>query len=534
MYNQNFESAKNKIIREAERQAMGYLSSKYGVAKLTKGSQVELTHVDGPISNTFDFTGKIRCFASTPVLEGYSDVGLDLTVNNNDVSVESESTVGDNIIKALNSSEDYLPSEDVVTANLKDFRLIDSGDNKYLKVAHPALEDAEIGIVGRNEYETSPNKAELLKSIVSDSIVRTASYNYSIQFTGEFKNPVIEKYADIKPTEKITKTAEFPGGPCKGCGKDLPLVWGETYCKECVDKGLASPAKKSWLGDLEAPMENDHQHNLGRIDELGKAHCVECDKTEEEIANESNPVSISENMPRASMADTLQQSMQAEQQKLAAEKDKLSNQAVNQLIPTLQSLGFGSARVSEVTPNLSHSDSGFDGEITAMTFLEDKTSTKLVAFPIKIKSSQIELPKFPLLRELVEKAININEKLTEQLTKEALLSLASVDEKVTYEANEVKAILEDKIEKVATENASSGTQFMPESETMTLQKHLLPGDLSESMEIGQEIFADGQYWKLVSKDSSQNSKGSNDGSLWKFIKCEAPKGDKEPTTVIPQ
>lgn len=34
--------------------------------------------------------------------------------------------------------------------------------------------------------------------------------------------------------------AEFPGGQCKGCGKDLPMVWGETFCKECVDKGIAS------------------------------------------------------------------------------------------------------------------------------------------------------------------------------------------------------------------------------------------------------------------------------------------------------
>jgi hypothetical protein len=36
----------------------------------------------------------------------------------------------------------------------------------------------------------------------------------------------------------VTAKAEFPGGQCAGCGKDIPTVWGETYCKECVDKGL--------------------------------------------------------------------------------------------------------------------------------------------------------------------------------------------------------------------------------------------------------------------------------------------------------
>lgn len=46
------------------------------------------------------------------------------------------------------------------------------------------------------------------------------------------------------------KKAEFPGGPCKGCGKELPLVYGETFCKECVDKGLASKPVEKEAGPL--------------------------------------------------------------------------------------------------------------------------------------------------------------------------------------------------------------------------------------------------------------------------------------------
>ena len=155
--NQKFNEAKEKLIQKAANLAANYFSTKFGSAKFSREPKVELTHQNGPTSDSYTFSGTIKCYSSTPILNHEIEVGM--TVNNNDVSVESESTVGDNIVKALNASEDYLPTEDVVTANLKDFRLIDSGDNKYLKVAHPALEDAEIGIVSKAEYETSPNKA---------------------------------------------------------------------------------------------------------------------------------------------------------------------------------------------------------------------------------------------------------------------------------------------------------------------------------------------------------------------------------------
>jgi hypothetical protein len=50
-------------------------------------------------------------------------------------------------------------------------------------------------------------------------------------------NPTQENVESAQ-NPKIEKKAEYPGGPCAGCGKELPTVWGATFCKECVDKGL--------------------------------------------------------------------------------------------------------------------------------------------------------------------------------------------------------------------------------------------------------------------------------------------------------
>ena len=49
--------------------------------------------------------------------------------------------------------------------------------------------------MGAQEYSASKDKAELLKTVLKDSIARTASYNYKLEFTGSFVEPVIEKVA---------------------------------------------------------------------------------------------------------------------------------------------------------------------------------------------------------------------------------------------------------------------------------------------------------------------------------------------------
>lgn len=460
MNSNKFEEAKNKVIFSAERLAERYFLNKFGSAKFSKEPKVTLEAVEGATSDSYSFTGKIRCYASTPVLEGYSEVGLDLTVNNNDVSVEADETVESKVINALNSSDDYSPTEDILTASLDSFQLVDN-NNGYLSVSHSSLADATLGVVSQKEYAISPNKSELLQTIVKDAMTRIPSEHVKVAFIGEFKEPTIGKYSDIIPIESITKKAE----------------------QEFI------PSQETQSDDL----------------------------------------------PLARMSGGVEKAIQADEQKAAFEIDKLSNQAINKLIPTLQSLGYGSARVSEITPNLSHSDNGVEGSIDVMAFVEDSTSTKLVSLPIKIRASQIELPKVNLIKELVQKAINLNERLTEQLTKEALLSLSAVDEKVEYEKNYVESILKEdnKIEKVATENGLSGVQLVGPQDSLVLQKHLLPLD-AQDMKVGDVVFADNSYYKLVDTEGMQNDKNAQSSSLWKFVKCEPPKEDKNPAIRIPE
>jgi hypothetical protein len=60
-------------------------------------------------------------------------------------------------------------------------------------------------------------------------------------YTDDTDAPVATNMPKLNTTQASTeKAAEFPGGPCAGCGKELPTVWGTTFCKECADKGRDS------------------------------------------------------------------------------------------------------------------------------------------------------------------------------------------------------------------------------------------------------------------------------------------------------
>lgn len=84
----------------------------------------------------------------------------------------------------------------------------------------------------------------------------------------------------VGPTElcicdKKEAKADFPGGQCAGCGKDLPLVWGTTVCKECVDKGFR-PEKKEALKTALPPTISDQDAYLNNPVQRTARGCDQC------------------------------------------------------------------------------------------------------------------------------------------------------------------------------------------------------------------------------------------------------------------
>src|SRR5665213_3528656 len=110
--NPKFNEAKERLINAAQRVAGTYLLSRYGSAHLSREPKVELTATEGPISSSFVFKGQITCYAADGLL---NQVGVNMTINDNDIEVTSEDVQG-NISSALNAAEEH--STETVTACL--------------------------------------------------------------------------------------------------------------------------------------------------------------------------------------------------------------------------------------------------------------------------------------------------------------------------------------------------------------------------------------------------------------------------------
>ena len=123
--------------------------------------------------------------------------------------------------------------------------------------------------------------------------------------------------------------------------------------------------------------------------------------------------------------------------------------------------------------------------------------------------------------------------MNESFAQEVLNKIAAIEEKIAYETKEAEDIINERstIKKEASDNGLSGTQTMPVQDSIVLQKHLLPEEAAD-LEVGGIVFADGNYYKLVDKEGAQNDKNEDSSSLWKFVRCEAPKDSKEPEVRI--
>jgi hypothetical protein len=110
-----------------------------------------------------------------------------------------------------------------VEADLKSFSLTDNG--AYLNVSHPALHDATIGTVSKNEYSKGDKQA-LLKSVLENKFAEFVA-THSLKFTGSFVEPTIQpapkEEAIIVPVEKKA-SEEKQIEPAKEITSDLPLL----------------------------------------------------------------------------------------------------------------------------------------------------------------------------------------------------------------------------------------------------------------------------------------------------------------------
>jgi hypothetical protein len=527
-----FETAKERLITSAQRIAGDYIFHKYGSAHLVGDPKVELTSTEGPTGSSFVFNGSISVVAASDGI--LNQVGVNMTVNENNIEVEGETSVESKIEQALNAAENQ---SETVVASLDGFKLENNG-SKYLQVKHAALAEATIGVVGQAEYEASKDKVSLLKSVVKDAFPQT-----SIKFEGSFVEPVIEKIAAHEHEYQKGEHGSVVTCPCGA------FKFTEDYLKENppVVEQPVQP-KESWLTDVNANEpevlmcpECETPNQFGEL-------CQRCLNEQEERAAEgrqpeaSKVYSIKENMPRASMTDHLAQLLQLEDQKVASANDKIKTEAVNALVSMLQSMGHGSVKVAEVSDKcwMCHENKATErsgghsichecakerelstvpikSSLDVMITVDDAGTIKAVNIPVEIKADKVVLPKKVLVSELISKGLDINAKLSESFAQEVLNKIAAIEEKVAYETKEAEDIIAEKLTKTAGDEPK--TQFEGTNETVYLNKHLIPADV-ENLDIGNVVHVDGVSYKLVSKSKDQLSKGEDDASTWVFEKVQ--------------
>ena len=206
---------------------------------------------------------------------------------------------------------------------------------------------------------------------------------------------------------------------------------------------------------------------------------------------------------------------QVESQVLASAKDKLVTEAVNSLVAMLHGMGYGTAKIAEVTD----STDGLD----VMAAVDDAGAVKAVSIPVTIKDAKVVLPKKSLVSALISKGLDIRAKLSEQFDLDVLEKMAAAEEKAAYETREAEAILSERIIKTAGDEPK--TQFEGTNEVVYLNHHLIPDALD--LDIGNVVHLDGVSYKLVSKSKDQLSKGDGDASTWVFEKVNPAATDSK-------
>ena len=127
-----------------------------------------------------------------------------------------------------------IPEIQEVEANLSDFSLTDTGD--YLSISHPALHDATIGVVSKNEYSKG-NKEAILRSVLESKFAEYVS-THALKIIGSFVDPTInpapKEEVVVIPVEKKA-SEEKPIEPAKEITSDLPLLRSADAFRQSVE-----------------------------------------------------------------------------------------------------------------------------------------------------------------------------------------------------------------------------------------------------------------------------------------------------------
>jgi hypothetical protein len=151
------------------------------------------------------------------------------------------------------------PSQDTVPMGSVPHPELQKGD-RVAVVSDLGSEEAAFEGTYISDYVSKGNKYNIIQTDDLE-LVDVPAHRVSKISEGTSPEPAIEpniqkpEEPEISVTPKLedlhsSLKNEATGGKCGGCEKDLPAVWGKTYCKECVDKAESkgeSPLKREEL-----------------------------------------------------------------------------------------------------------------------------------------------------------------------------------------------------------------------------------------------------------------------------------------------
>lgn len=374
-----------------------------------------------------------------------------------------------------------IPEIQEVEADLAAFNLTDNGS--YLNVSHPALHDAAIGVVSKNEYNKGDKQA-LLVSVLQNKFAEYVS-THSLKIMGSFVEPI------VKQAEK---------DECAECGKEKTLS-SDTGC--CVNCDISKRNKKA---SEEKPIEPSKE--------------------------------ITSDLPLLRSADSFRQATETVAFRNQDKLNRFVTAAANGLVDHLKGLHYDFPKVNEVdSSNVVENAGDFNGYITASVSLEDSKGPKYLNLPITISASKIVYPNEKEVKDFVGKGIDLRAKLEEKLALETLTAMAKVDAEEAWKTEEVQNIISERAAEIKKEASdyTDGVSSTAPGAHIKLQKHLLPGELAD-WEVGDTVVADGKKWKLVSKGDGidSNDKNAGSASLWDFVECQPEEGDEKAKADLPR